>query len=1287
MKEISRKAASWLLMLVLVLGTIPFMTDTVHATGNNYTVTVNAGAATYYCTGQSNNNWATPSTVEITLKKDSTTVGSGTVNSASGSVTIAATDVPNKMNLTVTATGPTQDGSGNSGSYTAVMTESNISISPNPSASGSCQCEQVLSPYPAMGYTCDVTYTVTQAHSHSWSYSASENTITATCNGSGTCDAGSPKTMTLSASNATYNGSTHGASLSGAWTATNGLTAPGSITYVGVNGTSYGSSTTAPTAAGSYRASVTVGTATATKDFTISKATNPMTFTATQNVAKNYSASSQEASLAAASSGQGNVTYAITSQKKGSEDVSYFTINGTTLTIAENTPVGTYSVAVRATAAGNNNYNDSTKDSTVTVTITGIPVTVTYLTAEDKVYDGTTTATPVLTNATLSGILAGEDVTIESVTGTFSDANAGNDKTVTFNVTLAGEDRGHYTIASNPTATANIARRTITIKAADQEVELNSAVSNSADKAVVASGTLATGHAIDTVAIDNAATTATNALTTGGSVVISAVTIKAGSTDVTSNYDITDYEAGALSVTKLTPQFTTPLTTIPSIVYDNTEQTLVTGGSLTSGTLWYRLGTSGTWTTTPPAAVYAGNYTVYYYIEGNDEYKNVGSEESPAGYVVGVINPFEVTVNWLITDFVYDGTAHIPTAAISNLLPGDESSVTVLGAQTLAGTYTATASAVSNSNYTLSSTLPTSQFSITGAKLVYASGSAITNPKRYETLEAVLAPTNNGDSYKWFRGSTEIEGATSSTYTLTAEDDNQNIKAVITRNGTEYASASVGPVTPVYRVTGIVYENGGTTPFNGVTVAIKKGNNTLVQTSTNANGEFTFSGIEKGNYNLVLEGSVSGTQVKKTQLLNLTSDISDLTVEMPSGKKESVLETSNAGSFAAVVGGLDECAAEFNPGSGEKITVQMTITDENSVGSEGRLTEDDRAAFTTGKAMIASLPAVSGKIVEYMNIKLDQTSSNNPTNHTDIGDTNQKVMTIIMDYDFTGKYGVTVFRYHDSAAETFVQSSSGTDGTYQLDTINGKITIFAKKFSTYAIGYSTTPVSSGGSGRGGGSYGVVTTSAVTVTPSVVMAHWDECTMHEDCPIWPFTDASASEWYHDGVHWALENSVMQGFGDGLFMPNGATTRAQVAQIIYNLEGKPSYSGYSSFNDVPQEEWYATAIAWAENTGVVTGYDSQTFGPNDTITREQFAAMLYRYAQSKGKGFTGDWSFLLDYPDATLTGEWAYEAMCWLNMQGIINGIDRTTETLLEPQGDATRAQVATMFMRYYTELIK
>ena len=139
---------------------------------------------------------------------------------------------------------------------------------------------------------------------------------------------------------------------------------------------------------------------------------------------------------------------------------------------------------------------------------------------------------------------------------------------------------------------------------------------------------------------------------------------------------------------------------------------------------------------------------------------------------------------------------------------------------------------------------------------------------------------------------------------------------------------------------------------------------------------------------------------------------------------------------------------------------------------------------------------------------------------------------------------------------------------------------------------------------------------------------------------------------------------------------------IVTILYRLEGEPMIRSGMPFSDVTESDWYAKAVSWAESRGIIEGYGDGTFRPNAPITREQLAAVLYRYAQYKGQGFQGAWMFLLDYPDAAEISDWADEAMHWMVMQGVINGMDGK----LNPQSGATRAQAAGMVCRF-CELIQ
>ncbi len=176
---------------------------------------------------------------------------------------------------------------------------------------------------------------------------------------------------------------------------------------------------------------------------------------------------------------------------------------------------------------------------------------------------------------------------------------------------------------------------------------------------------------------------------------------------------------------------------------------------------------------------------------------------------------------------------------------------------------------------------------------------------------------------------------------------------------------------------------------------------------------------------------------------------------------------------------------------------------------------------------------------------------------------------------------------------------------------------------------------------------------------------------------PFVDVKANDWFYSAVEYACRNGLMNGTSAVTFEPMGTVTRGTVAAILWRLAGSPVVNYLMTFPDVAGGQWYSEAVRWAASEGVITGYDNGNFGPSDPITREQLAVMLYRYAQKQGEGFTGAWAFPLDYADAEQVSAYAYEAMCWMTMKGVVNGRDG----LLAPQGTATRAELAVMLMRF------
>ena len=148
-----------------------------------------------------------------------------------------------------------------------------------------------------------------------------------------------------------------------------------------------------------------------------------------------------------------------------------------------------------------------------------------------------------------------------------------------------------------------------------------------------------------------------------------------------------------------------------------------------------------------------------------------------------------------------------------------------------------------------------------------------------------------------------------------------------------------------------------------------------------------------------------------------------------------------------------------------------------------------------------------------------------------------------------------------------------------------------------------------------------------------------CDGGKDCPSAPFKDVDTGKWYHVSIDYVLTHSIMNGVSGTSFAPNSNLTRGMLVQILFNLEGKPQ-SASASFSDVKVDAWYAKAVGWAAANKVVTGYADDTFRPNAAVTREQAAAILYRYAQSKGIDVSvGEDTNILSYADALQASEYA------------------------------------------------
>ncbi len=268
-------------------------------------------------------------------------------------------------------------------------------------------------------------------------------------------------------------------------------------------------------------------------------------------------------------------------------------------------------------------------------------------------------------------------------------------------------------------------------------------------------------------------------------------------------------------------------------------------------------------------------------------------------------------------------------------------------------------------------------------------------------------------------------------------------------------------------------------------------------------------------------------------------------------------------------------------------------------------------------------------------------------------------------------YAVTVNTHaHGSAAADRKTASAGTTVTVTIDpdegfelrdisALDGRgrlVELAARDDGTYSF---TMPASS-------------------VTVQVLLG----CDGGDLCPSRRFPDADPTQWYHDPLDWAIVHGILGGYSDtGLMGPEDAVTRAQMAQIIWNAEGRPSATDAKGFSDVSEDDWFADSVLWAQSAGVFVGYEgTDLFGPNDPLTREQATAVMMRWEQLSGNDVSARID-LSPFPDAGGVSAWALESMSWGVAADIIRGVDQPDgSVLLDAQGTCTRAQMATLMMR-------
>ena len=504
-----------------------------------------------------------------------------------------------------------------------------------------------------------------------------------------------------------------------------------------------------------------------------------------------------------------------------------------------------------------------------------------------------------------------------------------------------------------------------------------------------------------------------------------------------------------------------------------------------------------------------------------------------------------------------------------------------------------------------------------------------------------------------------------------------------------------------YGVSGEVHESGDS-PAVGVKVTLVLGDRLIDSTKTDDKGKYSFGNMAPGVYNLVAErdGIIMTIKVEV-----VSKDVAVSTIIMPQGKTNSVVEVKSdklEETVEAVVGNLETV---FKTTGDDK---PFTDKDQNVVNSGGsveiKLTVTKTDTKETSDKIEQELPADTKVGIR---LKLDVHKTVTPHNAaptvTQIENTDVLLETIIrLPAELQGKDSYTVYRLHGTNVHALTASPNANGEYIEVSLDKTAITIHAKLYSEYVIAYQERSETGGNGGNTGGTGGNTgndnggghgdrddgyTPPSVPARPETNIGY-RTCRRDDACPIWPFADAAPTAWYHDGVHYCLENGLMQGVSTAKFLPNGSTTRAQLAAILWRLEGSPETTGAVRFNDTAGGAWYTEAVRWAAGCGVVKGYDNGCFGPNDAVTREQMAAILYRYAQHKGYDVSaGEDTNILSFDDAFAVSEYAIPAMQWACGSGMVHGIARDGGMLLAPRDTTTRAQAATLIMRFQSAFAK
>ena len=536
--------------------------------------------------------------------------------------------------------------------------------------------------------------------------------------------------------------------------------------------------------------------------------------------------------------------------------------------------------------------------------------------------------------------------------------------------------------------------------------------------------------------------------------------------------------------------------------------------------------------------------------------------------------------------------------------------------------------------------------------------------------------------------------------------------------------------TQTQRISGTVKDEYGV-PVAGAAVSIWLGSDKLDEIASGSDGAYSFTDLAPGSYNIL--ASVGDKSVTTVVTVGESGAVTGGNIILPEGNTSTRVEIT-PGSPDIVVGELDRV---FDNTDGEDYTAADAETVKNGGTVEITFTADEKkqAEVQDEVKQLQSAGGVNLSLFLECTLEKEVYDSEGTKVESASGFISQSSVLLEVRLPLPtamqGKYGYNVSRIHEGEAQALSTSANSLGEYFEVSADKSALILHLCCFSTYAVGYENVPVlpsvptenapnvseSEHGSvtvfpnlpttgtvvtvtpkpdegyavdritvtdatgnavevkSNGDGTYSFTQPSgAVTITVTFkVLTDVSECPRDASCPMSGYTDLNMGEWYHDGIHYCLDEGLMDGVDAGMFAPNATTSRAMIVTILWRLQGSPEVEAEETFTDVAPGDWYADAIAWAAAEGVAEGYEDGSFRPNDAITREQLAAMLWRYAarpESEGG--------LSAFADGAEVSVWAQQAMSWAVSLGLINGVDSDR---LDPKGQATRAQTATILMRF------